>query len=763
MTHARRTSRRRPRRGAAFVMAMIYVALMGTLATAVYYVAGTNAAASVESADRRQARALAESGLRWQQARFALPQLRPVSTVGTITPIDADALWPQVRDRLVADWKTMPGNPVVTWGPQFARTTGLTLPTGRFEIVVRRLGSYATDPNSGDYRHFLRVTSVGVARPGSPREARVSASMTFSLDKRINFAVVGKTRIQLGRNTMVEGPVAMGTAKKFSPYLILSDFTHFDETLAARVDDFHEFMLREHEGYANRLSVNHADDFAAATDEGFFDYDGDAYIDEFDLFLERFDADGDGAVSRHEFSGSDGGLLEPDLWSAIDKLGGPRFAGDTVRDGYGDDLIDGRDGYAKVAGTVSMIDSAASWQTWLDSNGGGSIRDLIRGPIAPPLPGQTAVAFGAKQSDMIDLNPANFEAAAEAFRSRSGTAAGPTLRTKRVVTRDSDGRELWVKNRGSNAGQIVWADPGSAAATGGTYYDYDAEFETSVVENATLAAADASRGVVASAPAALRAVEQTPFGSTSRQATYDRPVYRGMTFRNVTIPKGTNALFEDCTFEGVTFVDLDRDVIVGGKPRTDSGNGMTWSQQMKSGKFDKNVALTADASHGYERGNNLRFDGCTFEGPLVGPYMTAYTHFTNSWEFTGETRFDNTFDETATIVAPQTNIEMGSFERPGEAPSKLVGVVVAGNIDVRGVSEVDGSVIVVGDGAGNTTLGYFGASDSDTTPDALPETGGYGRMNVRYNPYRALPDGIALPVLIEPAAGTYTEEAGDAK
>ncbi len=60
------------------------------------------------------------------------------------------------------------------------------------------------------------------------------------------------------------------------------------------------------------------------------------------------------------------------------------------------------------------------------------------------------------------------------------------------------------------------------------------------------------------------------------------------------------------------------------------------------------------------------------------------------------------------------------------------------------------------DGLGNTTLGYFGPSDSDTDPSAMPE-GGYGRLNIRYNPYRALPDGINIAVEITPQTNTYTE------
>jgi hypothetical protein len=134
---------------------------------------------------------------------------------------------------------------------------------------------------------------------------------------------------------------------------------------------------------------------------------------------------------------------------------------------------------------------------------------------------------------------------------------------------------------------------------------------------------------------------------------------------------------------------------------------------------------------------------------------TAYTHFTNSWEFTGSTHFDNQVDPTATILAPNTNIEMGSFSDPNSAPSTMVGVVVAGNIDIRGRSYVDGSVIVCGNGAGNTTLGYFGPSDSASNPTAQPE-GGYGRLYLRYNPSRAMPNGISIPILLTPRTSTYS-------
>ena len=83
------------------------------------------------------------------------------------------------------------------------------------------------------------------------------------------------------------------------------------------------------------------------------------------------------------------------------------------------------------------------------------------------------------------------------------------------------------------------------------------------------------------------------------------------------------------------------------------------------------------------------------------------------------------------MLCPQTNIEMGSFTDPSQAPSTLIGVVVTGNIDIRGSSVVDGSIIVTGDGAGNTTQGWFGPSDSSTDPNTAMPQGGWGHLNIR--------------------------------
>jgi len=97
------------------------------------------------------------------------------------------------------------------------------------------------------------------------------------------------------------------------------------------------------------------------------------------------------------------------------------------------------------------------------------------------------------------------------------------------------------------------------------------------------------------------------------------------------------------------------------------------------------------------------------------------------------------------------------FTDPAKAPSTMVGVVVAGNLDIRGSSYVDGSILVTGNGAANTTLGWFGSSDASTDPTAPMPEGGWGKINIRYNPYRPLPDGINLAIDLLAQPSTYVE------
>jgi Tfp pilus assembly protein PilX len=786
MTSSRKNRTARGRRGVTALLAMLFLILITTLTLAMFHVAAGNVQTSANFSDLTRAQQAAESGLRWTAYRFATMP-RPRELAGTITPAIAANIWSRDPNglrvglensiKLVRD---QAGNPIGVKAIGDTVETTTPVPTdyqgATFTVQVRQLG-----PADGTDARWIRVTSTG-----KYRKALRSVSMDFEIEKRAKFAIVGKVPIQLGRNTLVEGPIGM-TTQRNPPILILSDFTHFHAGLKSKIEAFEAYLkgsgsyngklVKNHNGYDARISVNNQAEYNLASAAGYRDVNGDAYIDEYDLFVAQFDADRDGAITKAEFTNpTTGTLYDPNLFGAIDSLSPPQFNedkngngvldfgedadndgeldADPIRKGYRDGVIDNRDGYSKITGQVLLASQATgsgSFQDWINQNNAGkTINDYMLGGIAPIETGQTTVKFGASGNDLLDLDPANFELAAEAFRNKTGSTMGTTVRVQ--------GR---IENTTLMASDVQFSVPYPAGyvrvmSVGATKLGLHDVIPKTTFDAAN-AALSSTQTKATSAPPGASLDERAPFGSTSWQATYRRPVFTGISFKNVRIPKGLNALFENCKFEGVTFVEMERNILnSSGQVTTNKDEAMSWSKRMKSGTFSSNTALTFDNSVGFEKGNNLRFHNTTFEGPIASNYATAYSHFTNSWEFTGATMFNNKVDQTATLVAPQTNIEMGSFTDPNAAPSTLLGVVVAGNIDIRGTTMVDGSIIVTGDGAGNTTLGYFGPNDGDTSAVALPE-GGFGMLGIHYNPYRTLPDGINLPILITGRIDTYRE------
>lgn len=748
----------RSRRGAAAVLAMVFLTLFATLSVAMVSLSTLNAQSAGNLANVERARSVAEAGLRWQAYRLrAMP--RPKTTAGNITEQVANALWPDIKAAIKTDYATM--SIIQERAAPVDSGTLLTCPvialdsarTQTFQITIEK----AVDPRN------LIVTSTGTFG-GSTRKV----SMTFNIDKKVKFAIVGKVPIQIGRNTIVEGNVAMAVPNKYPPILMLSDFMHFDPALKSKLDTWNKFLqgsttvsgvtVKNHQGYDNRININNKIEYQIATKAGYSDYNGDSYIDEYDLFVKHYDANGDKAISKSEFTNpSTGKLYDSELFAAMDSTGAPMFDGDVTRLGYRDGIIDNYDGYAKVRGTLTIAAREIDWSNQLASTG-QKINDMIQGTVAVTNPTDVAVKFGASASELFDLAPENFEECADGFRSRSGTSAGTPVRS--TLQKRVENTTLTAADTTYGVKSVQITSVGATSFKVGDIVskaDFDAA-NAALPTGAAKAAAGNGEGA---------AVERTPFGSTTWQATYQRPIFNGVTFRNVVIPKGLNAVFTNCTFEGVTFVETEKAITKSnGTVTTNKDDGMTWAKTKTAGAtFSSNIPLVGSgvtptssqtATKGSATGNNLRFNDCTFKGPLAGNYATAYTHFANSWEFTGATMFDNQVDQTATIVSPQVNIEMGSFTDPNAAPSTLIGVVVAGNIDIRGYSSVDGSIIITGDGAGNTTLAYFGASDNDTNANAMPE-GGYGKLNIRYNPNRALPDGINIPIDILPDPSTYRE------
>jgi hypothetical protein len=553
-------------------------------------------------------------------------------------------------------------------------------------LNIRPHPLFAGDPLDARY---IRVSSTGSYR-GSSRVV----SMDFLLDKKIRFAMVGKVPIQLGRNVMVEGPIGMTVPGKYPPIYALSDFKHLNSTLGNQIDSFNGFLKAIHRGYDNRISVSDPDEAPLAAQAGYKDTNGDNFIDEYDLFLAYYDRDKDKAISA-SFTTLDRQDVRCRLFATMDALGRPLTTTEGQRDGIATASSITATPTRKCDGQISLATTPPTGSANLKTQS-KFIQDLIAAR-SPRRQHRLPLRFAASPPPTSSMCSRRCS-----IPRRSQSRTGPEAAT--------DAHQRVRDDRHRTQGAYTDRRAGDACHHQGRHGVRGGGLRPQGrVRRRQRRPADRAESCPAPTSPPATANEKVPFGSTAYQATYARPVFRNMKFKNVRIPKGMNALFDNCTFEGVTYVEMQTNITTSsGATTRDPNDGMTWSKKMKSGTFSADTALTATNSYGFVEGNNLRFNNCTMKGPVATDNPTAYTHFTNSMEFTGATMFDNQADQTATIVAPQTNIEMGSFTDPSKAPSTLVGVVVAGNIDIRGSSKVDGSIIVTGDGAGSTTMGWFG-------------------------------------------------------
>ncbi|MEM9373041.1 MAG: hypothetical protein AAGA55_05300, partial [Planctomycetota bacterium] len=233
-----------------------------------------------------------------------------------------------------------------------------------------------------------------------------------------------------------------------------------------------------------------------------------------------------------------------------------------------------------------------------------------------------------------------------------------------------------------------------------------------------------------------------------------------------------------------------------------------------------------------EYSNNVRFHDSLFVGSVVADTPNNYTQVRNKIQFTGATRFstahptepDNSFlnpDEndlddilSSSMMLPNYSVDIGTFNSPPEQDVRLQGAVIAGVLDARGNTQIDGALLLtfnpehgsgplqdifgnpVGNPAGfNASLGYFGSGDGDfesidpndlpivdgqrivgwdtdgdgiadvphdgtPPPDAVAVPfNGFGKIILRHDPDMRLPDGLMVPLSMPPVTGTYQEGA----
>ncbi|MEM0915412.1 MAG: hypothetical protein AAGB29_05395 [Planctomycetota bacterium] len=799
----RRRQHPRRRRGAAAILAMMFLVIFGSLATAMAVVSQGNLNTADSQLKVQRSLAAAETGMNFLAYRIEQvareietsagliydPRYASFSTGAVDTGGNALDLWVALRnalrDELGSDSQYTLGEITVDANGSLVVPLAQLAPGApAFSAVLSQHPLVGENYNGDRYQQppystmtpavsntnpldgtWIRVAVTAEDGTGSRIVPR-TITVDFKLDKRIRYAIMSQSRVMIGRNVMIEGPIGSGYDEidgddatitpddwvpNGHPVVMLSDFSGMDPTLDAKLDLLTDWLIGGNDASGdpygdidgdNRIAVNTPaetgtlDDPSTPVNEAAaFDANGDGYIDDYDLFLDQYgsfnSATGELQITTAELeTGGVSTLDAQQLVQLIDTFR-PDRNGDGVVDsldtllGYNDGVIDSNDRYAKVRGEVHISAQQAAWNNGAD---GGDYHNHYAGSVIPGFQ-ENATTFESAENERFNIDASNFDTTYFAD-----------------LTADAD-LEL-----GAQAAAQPPADPSTGL---------DPRIDGEVTE-------------------------EVPFGSPYPYDFYTRTVYRDMTFNNVRIPKGANALFVNCTFDGVTYIE-GNDALASQLNFNYAGMTESDGSQKHPDRYvlaDPAGDPDDEANKIYDtkaESNNLRFHDCTFLGPVVTGTPAGFSQTRNKLTFTGNVQFDVDASTTlsdeekriykrSALLAPNYSVEMGTFVAPYETTEtiKLDGAVVAGLIDMRGKVSVNGSVIatfkpeantgpVLGDLAPNfnTTLGYFSAADGDLEAE-LP-TAGLGVIHLRYDPTVPLPDGIVGPIELRPVMATYRE------
>jgi hypothetical protein len=199
-----------------------------------------------------------------------------------------------------------------------------------------------------------------------------------------------------------------------------------------------------------------------------------------------------------------------------------------------------------------------------------------------------------------------------------------------------------------------------------------------------------------------------------------RYIYKDQTFTDQRLPENKNALFINCTFNGVLYVDC----------------GQTTSNY-----------------------NNVRYDNCTFNGTIVSNTPQSLNWQRNCLYFTGAATFNNQSGiQEATILAPHFNVNLGNTNPEQSDNNILTGAIVGGIVDVRGNAQIYGTIISMCDTT-QWSSGYvtnIGATLDDGGSETT-ELGDIGVISITPEEDTMLPSGIKSPIVIKPLQNTYSE------
>lgn len=775
----RRAARGR-RRGVVSVVSMMFLILFGSLAAAMAIMSRGNIITAATHQHVTRALGAAETGLaiaesrlieavrrfsvskgemdgafgsriwtgQWQPGDGAQPAAPPTSFVNTLgTPAGvAEALaqaHAQDQNTIVLNGISSPTigpapsgtDPAVYMLDNWLRTPAVGLlpqQNGQPSNVAFQI-DYAPLASGTDIRVIVTGYDFDYASGGKPVTRRIMQDFRFA--KRVDAAVVSPSRIMIGKNVLVEGDLGAVfdsvTSQQGDPLVLKSDFFGIDTQLDSDLTKLFNGIRDYDVDSDNRLRVGHATesqgipdlDGNGSPDGSALDVTEDGYVDEFDLFIRRFDTNGDGMVALSdalragtpnallsaEFVKAGGAAIDDDLallidsqrpdrnkngvYSFVDNNGDGRFqpAVDTLNDiepatsatiapgminylrpgppyehvwsdqvlGFRDGVIDRRDQYAKVAGKLTFRVASGNW-----SAAQGNFMTRLQGPIQP-APGEPAMQFSVGTNELPELTPASFSNSESTLKN----AADGASFNQQVA--DNLGIAL--------SALASWTPANNNPAPGAPrYYPLSPDANQDGLPDNW----------------ATAYFEKTPFNSPNFSDWYYRPVYENMTFKDVHIPQGTNALFKNCTFAGVTYVrsyltNTHINWTIYGKLKLDAASGkpvldpprFIYGDQAGENSYPPMLPPTAippnqmilmattpldkgdiPASQipltvGYNSlpeplvingkrvvdtkllSNNCRFHDCLFVGSIVSDAPIGYTHVRNKLQFTGATKF----------------------------------------------------------------------------------------------------------------------------
>lgn len=279
---------------------------------------------------------------------------------------------------------------------------------------------------------------------------------------------------------------------------------------------------------------------------------------------------------------------------------------------------------------------------------------------------------------------------------------------------------------------INYGQPDQSNMAGMSINDYDTSSYRNAIPSKTVSATPStiSNGVLSTSKVST-VTEYFPHASlakggytkaaSSGSKKLTRYKYENKTLRNIRVSNNTNALFKNCVFEDVLYVEC------------------------------------AQSTSSYY--NNIRFENCTFNGVIVTETPNALKWQDNALYFTGSAEFENTSSvKEATILAPHFNVDLGNTNPVGSGENVLTGAIIGGIVDVRGNASIKGTIISMCD-TSQWTSGYV-ANIGATLEDGGSETteeGDIGIIEIEPDPDKSLPSGIKTPIIIKPVRNSYNE------